>query len=125
MKLTPLASQVETYLDLVSVRQKLVASNIANAATPGYKTRDIDFQSEFQSALTQEPGSSPDPANAGPRVTVFEPDTLKARNDGNNVSLDRESRLLSENSIRFNFATQLWKSQMRQVRAAIQEGRNG
>ena len=117
MNLTPLASQVETYLDMLSVRQKLVASNVANAATPGYKTRDIDFQFEFQSAL--------DPELRGTPVNVYEPDTLKARNDGNNVSLDRESRLLSENSIRFNFATQLWKSQVRQVRAAIQEGRNG
>ncbi|MEZ5399062.1 MAG: flagellar basal body protein [Bryobacteraceae bacterium] len=114
--MTPIASQIGTYLDLLSVRQKLVASNIANAATPGYKTRDIDFQFEYQSALDEaSPGA----------VNVFEPDNLKAHNDGNNVSLDRESRLLAETGIRFNFGTQLWRSQLRQIRAAIQEGRNG
>jgi flagellar basal-body rod protein FlgB len=104
---------LERYLDLLSARQKLVASNIANAATPGYKTRDIDFQSEFQNEI------------ARPEVDVIEAPGLKARNDGNNVSLDRESRLLAENAIRFRLASDLWKSQLRQVRSAIQEGKNG
>jgi flagellar basal-body rod protein FlgB len=124
----PLSDRVATYLDVLSARQKLVASNIANAATPGYRTRDIDFQYEYQSALEGVSGSTPGsgPATGGAvGMNVFEPDTLKAHNDGNNVSLDREARLLAENTIRFNFATQLWKSQLRQVRSAIQEGRNG
>ena len=42
------AGQLERYMDLLSARQKLVASNIANADTPGYHTQDIDFQSEFR-----------------------------------------------------------------------------
>src|SRR5690348_16845658 len=42
-----LAGTLERYMDLLSARQKLVASNIANADTPGYRTRDIDFQSEL------------------------------------------------------------------------------
>ena len=45
-----LSGEIERYMDLLSARQKLVASNIANADTPGYKTQDIDFQSEFASA---------------------------------------------------------------------------
>jgi flagellar basal-body rod protein FlgB len=48
---------------------------------------------------------------------------LKTRNDGNNVSLDREARLLSENALRFNLAANLMKAEIRAVRAAIQEGR--
>ena len=49
--LSRLSDTLERYMDLLSARQKVVASNIANADTPGYKTRDIDFQSEFRSAL--------------------------------------------------------------------------
>src|SRR5579863_8889050 len=45
-------NQIEHYMDLLSARQKLVASNIANIDTPGYKAKDIDFQFEFMS-LTQ------------------------------------------------------------------------
>ncbi len=100
-------------MDLLSARQKLVASNIANSDTPGYKTRDIDFQSEFQSALDSQ----------SPRTT--EVLGLKTKNDGNNVSIDRESRLLAENAIRFNLASQLLKNQVRDIRNAIQEGKSG
>ena len=42
-------------MDLLSARQKLVASNIANADTPGYHARDIDFQFEFRNAAGGEP----------------------------------------------------------------------
>jgi len=39
----PITSRMEQYLDLLSARQTLVASNVANIDTPGYRTRDIDF----------------------------------------------------------------------------------
>lgn len=103
--------QLERYMDLLSVRQKLVASNIANADTPGYHTRDIDFQGEFAEAL-----------GGAPRVE--EVGGLAVKNDGNNVSLDREARLLAENALRFQMASQLMKSQIRAVRSAIQEGKS-
>lgn len=111
--LDPLVSNLERYMDLLSARQKLVASNIANADTPGYKTRDIDFQSEFRNAMD---AARPHIANVS---------GLKTKNDGNNVSIDRESRLLSENSIRFNIASTLLKSRLRVLRSAIDEGRVG
>lgn len=51
----PLSAKLERYMDLLSSRQTLVASNIANADTPGYRTQDIDFQSEFQNAMGGPP----------------------------------------------------------------------
>jgi flagellar basal-body rod protein FlgB len=107
-----LAGQLERYMDVLSARQKLVASNIANADTPGFHTGDIDFQSEFQNAS----GFSPE---------VVEVSGLPVKNDGNNVSLDRESRLLAENALRFQLASSLLRSQIRMVRAAIDEGKSG
>ena len=97
-------------MDLLSSRQKLVATNIANADTPGYLTQDLDFQAEFANATGGAPRA----------VGVPE---LPVKNDGNNVSLDREARLLSENALRFQVASQLMKSQIRVVRSAIQEGK--
>jgi flagellar basal-body rod protein FlgB len=96
-------------MDLLSTRQKLVASNIANADTPGYKTKDIDFQFEFMSLMK---GGTPN---------VTEVSGLTVKNDGNDVSMDREARLLSENAIRFNLATNLMRSQMTLVKDAIHE----
>lgn len=100
-------------MDLLSARQKLVASNIANIDTPGYKAKDIDFQAEFES-LAQ--GKPPDVLNA-PGLVV--------KSDGNNVSLDREARLLSENALRFNVASNLMKTQLKMVESAIKEGASG
>jgi flagellar basal-body rod protein FlgB len=110
--LEALGQNLERYMDLLSARQKLVAGNLANADTPGYKTRDIDFHFEVMSALSAEP---PD---------VVEVAGLATRNDGNNVSLDRETSLLAENAMRFNVAANLVKSQSRMLRAAIQDGRS-
>jgi len=100
-------------MDLLSARQKLVASNIANADTPGYKTKDIDFQAEFRNLVE---GTTPH---------ASEVTGLKAKNDGNNVSLDREARLLAENALRFNVASSLLRTEIRAVKAAIDEGRGG
>ncbi len=50
---------------------------------------------------------------------------LKGKNDGNNVSLDREARLLAENALRFSAASQLMRSRIRMVRSAIKEGAGG
>lgn len=107
-----LAGQLERYMDLLSTRQKLVAANVANADTPGYQTRDIDFASEFQSAM----GVAPE---------VVEVPGLRVKNDGNNVSLDRESRLLAENAMRFQVASGLLRMQIQRVRSAIKEGQSG
>ena len=103
-------------MDLLSARQKLVASNIANIDTPGYKAKDIDFQFEFLS-LTQG-----FPQGSVPNVT----DTpgLVVKSDGNNVSLDHEARLLSENALRFNVASSLMKGAIKTVESAIKEGQS-
>ena len=114
--LDPVALHIERYMDLLSARQKLVAANVANADTPGYKTRDLDFQAEFQNATSQI--SAPSPA-------AVEVPGLKVKNDGNNVSVDREARLLSENALRFHMASELMRSELRMVRSAVTEGKSG
>ncbi len=111
--LDPTTSNLSRYMDLLSTRQKLVASNIANVDTPGYKTQDIDFQFEFMSLVN------------GQQPQTVQPEGLVEKPDGNNVSMDRESRLLAENAMRFNLATTLVKNQIKTIREAIDEGKNG
>src|SRR5436309_532760 len=105
-----LTSHIERYMDLLSARQKLVSSNIANADTPGYKTQDIDFQFEFMSLAH------------GEKPQVIDAPGLKEKTDGNNVNLDLEARLLAENQMRFNLASVLVKGQLKSVQEAIQGG---
>ena len=101
---------IEQYMNLVSARQKLVASNIANADTPGYQTKDVDFENELQSQML------------GAKPNVIEVSGLKNKNDGNNVDMDREARLLAENALRFSVASNLAHSEISTLRTAIQEG---
>src|SRR5664279_3801545 len=103
--LDPVARSLEKYMDVLSARQKLVTSNIANPDTPGYKTRDLDFQGEMDNAL------------AGGEPHAVEVVGLKVRNDGNNVNMDREARLLSENALRFSVASNMLRSQIRTLRS--------
>ena len=110
--LDSVTGSLERYMDLLSARQKIVASNIANADTPGFKTKDLNFQSEFASALF---GSQPQ---------ASEVVGLPVKNDGNNVSLDREARLLAENAMRFNAASNLMRSQLNTIKEAIQGGKS-
>ncbi len=108
--LDPIASKLEQYMDLLGRRQQLVAANIANADTPGYLTKDIDFQFEFMSQSEGAPN-------------VIEPQGLPVKNDGNNVNMERESRLLAENALRFSVASSLMRDQIKGVRSAIEEGK--
>jgi len=112
MGLNQVAADAAGYMNYLSRRQEAVASNIANADTPGYRTRDIVPPSSFGAALEQAQFSS------------IEVPGLQVRNDGNNVSIDRESRLLAENDLKFNLASQLVRSELRNVRSAIEEGRS-
>jgi len=100
-------------MDLLAQRQRLVAANMANLDTPGYRTKDVDFQFEFMSQA------------GGAQAHVIEPADLVVKNDGNNVNLDREARLLAENALRFNVASNLLRGEIHQLRKAIEEGRNG
>jgi len=97
-------------MDVLAARQALITSNIANIDTPGYRTVDLNFQQEFQHLLD----SGGDVPGAPSEVAG-----LQIKNDGNNVNMDRELRLLAEDSIRFSAVSTLAQSQLALVKSAI------
>jgi flagellar basal-body rod protein FlgB len=104
------------FLSYVSHRQEVIASNIANADTPGYKTRDVMSPQNLS-------GASFSGVLEEAQYAATEISGLPVRNDGNNVSIDREARLLAENTLKFNLATQMLRGEIKDIRSAIQEGR--
>jgi flagellar basal-body rod protein FlgB len=106
-------------MDLLSARQRTTALNVANADTPGYKTRDVDFAMELAAALDNQ--SLEQPAS----LHHHEVGGLVVKNDGNDVSLERELRLLGETVIRYQLVSMLARGNIDGVRSAISEGRNG
>lgn len=113
---TKTSGLLERFLDVAAFRQGLVAGNIANIDTPGYRTRDINFGVELQRAITTRSPISPN---------VEQVDGLIERPDGNNVSLDRESMLLAQTQLQFRVGVQLLRSEFKRVLTAINEGRQG
>jgi flagellar basal-body rod protein FlgB len=104
---------LERMLDVASFRQKLLASNIANADTPGFKAKDISFQKELDKALQGK--------HSG--YDVYEPVTTMPNKDGNTVNLDIEMAKVAENTLIYNAATQLMSMKIRMTKDVIKGGR--
>lgn len=83
-------------LALRSQRLSLLASNIANASTPNYKARDIDFEAALKSAT--ESGAST--TNAAESATGYRV-PLQSSIDGNTVELSTEQTLFAENAVKY------------------------
>ena len=112
---TPDLLFLERYLDLTAYRQTLVAANLANIDTPGYRTRDVAFHSELQWASFSDFQS---PLSPIPQPVYG----LTERPDGNNVSLDREGLLLAQTQLQFKTAIEFIRSEFKTLHGAINDG---
>lgn len=109
-------------LNLRSLRQEVLASNIANADTPGYKARDFDFKSALAAALPQAGKGEPPtgaPAAAPPPEMLFRP-MLQPSVDGNTVDMDVERAQFAENALRYEANVTMLSAQIRTMLSAIQ-----
>jgi flagellar basal-body rod protein FlgB len=92
---SPIFGMTGEALKLRSQRLALLASNIANAATPNYKARDFDFQSALAAASSGASTDTAANATLGYRVP------LEASLDGNTVELSTEQTLFAENAVQY------------------------
>jgi len=116
-------------LALRSERQRLLASNIANADTPGYVARDMNFARALQQATgslpaarvlaTSQPGHIAGSA-VGPGGTALEYATASQTNlDRNTVDMDRERANFADNSVRYEATLRFINSHVRTLTSAI------
>jgi flagellar basal-body rod protein FlgB len=120
---TPLLSTLESYLNLTTRREQAISANMANVDTPGYHTRDIDFDGELQRAMSGVLSQSEDGTGSVQiNPVVREIPGLLERPDGNNVSLDREGLLMAETQLKYQVGIQLIKDQFHQILSAINGG---
>lgn len=120
-------------LGLRQQRHKVLASNIANADTPGYKARDMDFAAELKRAVgkggasgqglalarTSErhiAGQGASGAQAGLLYRVPGQPSL----DGNTVDMDRERTAFADNSVRYQAGLTILNSRIQGLKSAMQ-----
>lgn len=105
-------------LDRTSLRQKLLAGNLANIDTPGFKRRDVDFGIELAKAdgvLRPERSLQ----NRPPIRT----ENGSIRLDGNSVDLEKEVFAVAETELRYQLLTDMTSRYFRGIRNVIREGR--
>ncbi|MCC6347542.1 MAG: flagellar basal body rod protein FlgB [Nitrospirales bacterium] len=111
---------LERMLDIAAFRQRILASNIANSETPGYRARDISFQNELEKAKTAFEVEGRESRQA---YEVYEPvDTMPSQDD-NTVNLDMEMAKVAENTLIYNTATQLIGMKVRMLKDILRSGR--
>jgi flagellar basal-body rod protein FlgB len=123
----------ETALSLRAQRQQLLASNIANADTPNYKARDIDFNKALQGALsrTDQQASTGLIKTATTHLSGTNPNMLgdaplmyravqQGSVDGNTVDMDVERNQFADNAIRYEANLTFISGQIKKLLSAIQ-----
>ena len=94
--------------DAANLRNQLITNNIANASTPNYKRKDINFESILQAELSGEKTLQQAVKNANYDLSILDPQvytdnsSLSYRLDGNNVDIATEEAYLAENTLRYD-----------------------
>ncbi|AZP13751.1 flagellar basal body rod protein FlgB [Undibacterium parvum] len=120
----------EIALSVRGQRQQLLASNIANADTPNYKARDIDFGAVMNAALHKNGNQDAatlikttathlDSKNGSGVATQYR-NNDQANVDGNTVDMDVERNQFAENSLRYEASLTILNMQIRNMLSAIQ-----
>jgi flagellar basal-body rod protein FlgB len=100
---------LEKIMDVASFRQKLLTSNVANADTPGYRAKDISFQSELDRAISGSRGS----------YDVYEVTPTMLSRDANSVNLDVEMTKVAETQLLYNSAAQILAMKIRMLKDVV------
>ena len=128
----------ESALNLREKRQTVLASNIANADTPNYKARDIDFSSAMKAAVEKASPTAaasmkttaarhfPNPPSDGGLLADGTPllyrGVVQGAVDGNTVDMDVERNQFADNAIRYEAGVTMINAQIKGMMAAIQSG---
>jgi len=120
-------------LDLRLLRHNVTSANVANAETPGYKAKQVDFEEALSRALDHEGlgkmHTSADEhflmgqgAVSRARADVYDNPDVNVTNDGNTVDMEKELATLADNSILYKAALQLINKKLGAMRYAVTEG---
>ena len=117
-------------LNVRAFRQQLLAANIANADTPGYKARDIDFAAALRAATDGRPGSAAAlratsdrhlaGASGDAPAAVLYRSVQQPSADGNTVDMDMERNRFAENAVHYEANLAILSNEIKLMLAALQ-----
>jgi flagellar basal-body rod protein FlgB len=95
----------------LSTRQRVIADNVANIQTPGFRAGRVDFESALGEALTTGASAEVTPASTRSNAPT--------RLDGNNVNLDEETMAMLDTTMRYELTTRAMSEKFALLRTAI------
>jgi flagellar basal-body rod protein FlgB len=116
----------------LSARQRVIADNVANVDTPGFKASHVEFESALMRAQGSDPAmrllgyrgngqwAAPDKARLEPTVTL---DLSTRREDGNNVDVDQQMLQMADTNITYNALSSLTTARFGILKTVINGGR--
>ena len=117
------ATLLEKMLDVSSIKHKVIANNIANVNTPGYKKMEVSFADQLEKAVNESSMNKFDTLQ--PKIVISKEDTSETvRNDGNNVDMDKEVSSLVKNTLSYSIFTQLLAKKYEGIKSAIEGSRS-
>ncbi len=111
--------------DAAWIRNDVIANNIANATTPGYKRQDIAFEDELSKALRHSRYKSMDAKVADLKMNRLKPRTYtdsanySYRMDGNNVDIETENVTLAANQLKYNGLTECLNQEFKNLQMVM------
>ncbi|WP_374721887.1 flagellar basal body rod protein FlgB [Peribacillus tepidiphilus] len=120
--------RLEKALDYSSLKQKVISQNIANADTPNYKSKDVQFNKMFQSELDSLKANKTDKRHFDFKQTSGNPAIIVKKNmiynhSGNSVDLDKEMSDLATNQIYYNAVTDRLAGKFQSLQTVIRGGK--
>ena len=106
-------------LDASVLRQQAIASNVANAETPGYRRLDVspDFETQLKARMNSGDFSA-SVSNLKPSLS----EDLTARSirpDGNTVEIEKELLVMNQNAVQHDYLTEVVSNNLKQLKMAV------
>ena len=105
---------LERAISGAALRQSVLANNLANAETPGFRRMDVDFHSTLSQAMQSGEAAAIEATTFNPQQ---DPQTLRA--DGNGVDVDTESAAMAKNGLEYDALVSIAKARIDIVLSAI------
>lgn len=120
-------------VNLRQLRNSVISSNVANAETPGYQAKKLDFEDALSRALNLEglpapQGTQPEHFQTGTgalsrvKSDIYENPDVSVNNDGNTVDVEREMTELTNNTVMYKAAINLINKKMAALKYAATDG---
>ena len=104
---------IQSSLDGLAARQRIIAQNLANSETPGYLAQNVNFEDSLRNAL-----AAGDPAATAVTTSTSSDPTTP---NGNNVNVDSQTVALIDTGLRYQLATQSMNNEFNILRDSMRQ----